>query len=116
MPQVWSPICAISISSPQLEHLMEGKKLAGLMPSPASVDANDMVRGALQTMLCARVYSLLRLLLYWAIAWTRVVDLNAPSMNVLFSVSLCRCLHGLVQPPLTRCPGRRVSELLRVRR
>jgi len=30
--QMWSPIAAISISSPQLEHLMAGRKLAGRMP------------------------------------------------------------------------------------
>jgi len=42
-PQIWSPIDAISISSPQLEHLMAGRKLAGLAPEAASVAAKDML-------------------------------------------------------------------------
>ncbi len=41
--QTWSPIADISISSPQLEHLIVGKKLAGLMPPAARVAASDMV-------------------------------------------------------------------------
>lgn len=38
-----SPIAEISISSPQLEHLIEGKKLAGRTPSAARAAASDIV-------------------------------------------------------------------------
>lgn len=41
--QMWSPIAAISISLPQSEHLMAGKKLAGLKPPAASVEASGIV-------------------------------------------------------------------------
>ena len=41
--QVWSPMAAIWISSPQLEHLIAGKKLAGRIPSAARVAASDIV-------------------------------------------------------------------------
>ena len=41
--QMWSPMAEISISSPQLEHLMVGRKLAGRMPPAARVAPRDMV-------------------------------------------------------------------------
>ena len=41
-PQMWSPIAEISISSPQLEHLIVGKKLAGLMPSLTRLAVSDI--------------------------------------------------------------------------
>jgi hypothetical protein len=41
--QMCSPMAAISISSPQLEHLIAGRKLAGRMPSAASVVAKDIM-------------------------------------------------------------------------
>lgn len=41
--QRWSPIADISISSPQLEHLIVGRKLAGLTPPAASVAASDIL-------------------------------------------------------------------------
>lgn len=43
----WSPIAEISISSPQFEHLMVGRKLAGRIPPAARVAASDMVESVL---------------------------------------------------------------------
>lgn len=40
--QVWSPIADISISSPQFEHLIVGRKLVGRPPWAASVAASDI--------------------------------------------------------------------------
>lgn len=42
-PQRWSPIADISICSPQFEHLIVGKKLAGRAPPAFRVAAKDMV-------------------------------------------------------------------------
>jgi hypothetical protein len=42
-PHKCSPMAEISISSPQLEHLMVGRKLAGLMPPAARAEASDML-------------------------------------------------------------------------
>lgn len=42
--QVCSPIAEISISSPQLEHLTVGRKLAGRTPLAARVAASDMLK------------------------------------------------------------------------
>jgi hypothetical protein len=43
--QTCSPMAAISISCPQSEHVIAGKKLAGLMPPAASVAASGMFAG-----------------------------------------------------------------------
>lgn len=43
LEQVWSPIAEISISSPQLEHVMVGRKLAGRIPLAARVADSGMV-------------------------------------------------------------------------
>jgi hypothetical protein len=40
----WSPIAEISISSPQFEHFMVGRKLAGRIPPAARVAASDILR------------------------------------------------------------------------
>lgn len=40
--QTCSPMAAISISFPQSEHLIAGRKLAGLMPPAASVAASGI--------------------------------------------------------------------------
>ena len=40
--QMCSPIAAISISCPQSEHVIAGRKLAGLMPPAASVAASGI--------------------------------------------------------------------------
>lgn len=40
--QTCSPIAAISIWFPQSEHVMDGRKLAGLMPPAASVAASGI--------------------------------------------------------------------------
>ena len=45
LPHIWSPIAAISISIAQLEHLIDGRQLAGRMPWAANVFANDMDSG-----------------------------------------------------------------------
>jgi len=41
--QIWSPMAAISISFPQSEHVMVGRKLAGLIPPLANVAARAMI-------------------------------------------------------------------------
>ena len=41
--QTWFPMEDISIPSPQFEHFMVGRKLAGRMPLAASVAASDIV-------------------------------------------------------------------------
>jgi hypothetical protein len=43
LAHMWSPMAAISISSPQLEHLIAGRKLAGRMPPAERVAASDML-------------------------------------------------------------------------
>lgn len=42
LSQMWVSKSDISISFPQSEHLMVGRKLAGLTPSAASAAASDM--------------------------------------------------------------------------
>lgn len=45
LAQTCDPIAEISMSSLQLEHFIVGRKLAGRMPSAASVAARDMIAG-----------------------------------------------------------------------
>jgi len=44
LPHKCSPMAAISISSPQFEHLMAGMKLAGLIPPADSAAASDILQ------------------------------------------------------------------------
>ena len=42
-PQICSPIAEISISFPQLEHFIVGRKLAGRIPPELKVAASDIL-------------------------------------------------------------------------
>jgi hypothetical protein len=52
--QICSPMAAIAISAPQLEHVMAGKMLTGLSPLQGGPIAKDMIAGTVCPVFAAR--------------------------------------------------------------